>query len=631
MIDISLQQVQKKYYQKSILESVSFDVLTGAKIGLIGRNGAGKTTLFRLMTREELPDAGQVTLRRGLRVGLLEQLPQHQPGHTVDQVLREGFSELMAQKATLTQLENDMTKTPDDPALLKRYGEILTAFESSGGYDMDVKLREIALALKLENHLDQTFGRLSGGEKTRVLFGRLLLQAPDVLLLDEPTNHLDSDMLEWLERYFNVYDGTVIIISHDRYFLDQVAQSILELEHGVVQQYEGNYSWYAIEKEKQKELARQQYQLQQKKIKAIEAAIQRFELWGSMGDNEKFFKKANQFKSRLDKLDRIKPPDHGQLSYQLNLEGTRKSSKKLIEATQLTLGYGQNRLIQNASLTLSKGERLCLLGANGTGKTTLLRAILGQFEPMSGEIKISPTASIGYIPQDIEFDDPNLSLHDWCIQTLGTSSGEARNLLAHYGFKDQEVFRSLGTLSGGERSRLKLIQLSKSRHTLLLLDEPTNHMDIPSREQLEDLLTSFAGTLLFISHDRYFIEMIASEILWLHDQQLERLEGNYSDYLALRAQRLEQSKFKTAKSKPENDLRKERPKTYQKEKLRLQTVEQEIEAIEHVLKQMESDLTAAAHDFQRLEVLSRETEVIRQRHHNLMEEWATLTELIEVL
>lgn len=631
MIDISLQQVQKKYYQKSILESVSFDVLTGAKIGLIGRNGAGKTTLFRLMTREELPDVGQVTLRRGLRVGLLEQLPQHQPGHTVDQVLREGFSELMAQKATLTQLENEMTKTPDDPALLKRYGEILTSFESSGGYDMDVKLREIALALKLENHLEHSFEQLSGGEKTRVLFGRLLLQAPDVLLLDEPTNHLDSDMLEWLERYLNVYEGTVIIISHDRYFLDQVAQSILELEHGVVQQYEGNYSWYAIEKEKQKELARQQYQLQQKKIKAIEAAIQRFELWGSMGDNEKFFKKANQFKARLEKLDRIKPPDHGQLSYQLNLEGTRKSSKKLIEATHLNLGYGQNRLIQNASLTLVKGERLCLLGANGTGKTTLLRAILGQFEPMSGEIKVSPSASIGYIPQDIEFDDPKLSLHDWCIQTIGTSSGEARNLLAHYGFKDQEVFRSLGTLSGGERSRLKLIQLSKSRHTLLLLDEPTNHMDIPSREQLEDLLTSFAGTLLFISHDRYFIEMIASEILWLHDQQLERIEGSYSEYQNLRTQRLDQAKLRTSKSKPENDLRKERPKTYQKEKLRLQTVEQEIEAIEHVLKKMESDLTAAAHDYQRLEVLSRETEVIRQRHHNLMEEWATLTERIEGL
>lgn len=630
MIDISLQKVRKTYYQKTVLESVSLDLISGAKIGLIGRNGAGKTTLFKLMTKEELPDSGQISLRRGLRVGLLEQQPRHRPGHNVQQILNEGFAELLQQKALLTRLENDMARDPENAVLLKQYGEILTAFETSGGYQMELKLREISLALKLEAFLDTPFETLSGGEKTRVLFGRLLLQAPDVLLLDEPTNHLDSDMLEWLERYLNLYEGTVLIISHDRYFLDQVAQSIIELENGVAFHYEGNYSWYAIEKEKKTELLIEQFNLQQKKIKAIEATIKRFELWGSMGDNEKFFKKANQFKARLEKMDRITSPLQGQLNYNLSLENTRKSSKVMIEAKKMSLGYGDNILIDEADFTLMKEERLCLLGANGTGKTTFFKAVLGQVEPLAGEIRISSSAQIGYIPQDIEFEDPGQSLHDWCVQTFSVSGGEARNMLAHYGFRDQEVFRSLHTLSGGERSRMKLIQISKSRHTLLLLDEPTNHMDISSREQLESLLTKFEGTLLFISHDRYFIEMIASEMVWLHDQQLERIPGSYSEYLETKAlASLRGVVQQDKKTKYEPEARKTRPKTFQKEKLRLKAVENKISALEDALAALETALIAEASDYQRLGALTLEEKSLREQHHVLMEEWVTLTGEIE--
>jgi len=638
MIDISFFQVKKTYYQKPILESVSFDVISGSKIGLIGRNGAGKTTLFKLMMKDELPDAGQVNLRKGLRLGFLEQLPDHRPGLTVKNLLEEGFSELHELRASLSELELRMSGEPQNTSLLKSYGEKLTLFETLGGYTTEVKLNEICQALKLVPLLNQPFESLSGGEKTRTLFGRLLLKAPDVLLLDEPTNHLDSDMLEWLERYLNLYDGTVIMISHDRYFLDLVAQSILELDQGFVRHYEGNYSWYAIEKEKQNELQLQQYLLQQKKIKAIEAAIKRFELWGTMGDNEKFFKKANQFKARLDKMDKVLPPDHGQLNYKLSLDSTSKSSKQLITLENLKLGYPGMTLLEHGYLSLFRGERLCLIGKNGAGKTTLFKSILGQCEALDGSVRVGVSATIGYIPQDIEFEDADLSLHDWCIQTLSLSSGEARNLLAHYGFRDQEVFRRLSTLSGGERSRLKLIQISKSQSTLLLLDEPTNHMDIPSREQLEAMLSDFKGTLLMISHDRYLIEMIATGIVWLHDQTLERIDGGYEDYLIARS-RVHQLESNTMPEKSVNasekdaaassQNRKDRPKTYQKEKLRLQKIEAEIALAEDRLTLIEEALKAHASDFEKLTALSSELAALKEHHHILLEEWTELAETVE--
>jgi len=638
MIDISFFQVKKTYYQKPILESVSFDVISGTKVGLIGRNGAGKTTLFKLMMKHELPDSGQVTLRKGLRIGCLEQLPDHRPGQTVRNLLDEGFSELLQLKETLSDLEHRMVEDPQNTSLLKNYGEKLTLFEAQGGYEMEVKLNEISQALKLIPLLNQPFDSLSGGEKTRTLFGRLLLQAPDVLLLDEPTNHLDSDMLEWLERYLNLYDGTVIMISHDRYFLDLVAQSILELDQGCIRLYEGNYSWYAIEKEKQTELQLQQYQVQQKKIKAIEAAIKRFELWGTMGDNEKFFKKANLFKARLEKMDRVLPPDHGQLSYKLSLDSTSKSSKNLITIEDLTLGYPGLTLLEHSHFNLFRGERLCLIGKNGAGKTTLFKAILGQCEPVDGRVRVGASVTIGYIPQDVEFEDADLSLHDWCIQTLSMSSGEARNLLAHYGFRDQEVFRRLSTLSGGERSRLKLIQISKSQSTLLLLDEPTNHMDIPSREQLEAMLTDYKGTLLMISHDRYLIEMIATGMVWLHDHTLDRIDGGYEAYLEARL-RVQQVSEQTATEKSVDastktsaaysSSRKERPKTYQKEKLRLQQVESEIALVEDELNHLEDTLKAHASDFEKLTTLSSELAALKDRHHELLEEWTELSDNIE--
>lgn len=638
MIDISFYQVKKTYYQKTILESVSFDLISGSKVGLIGRNGAGKTTLFKLMIKDELPDSGQVILRKGLRIGFLEQLPDHRPGRTVRNVLEEGFSELHQLRAALSELESKMAEDPNNAVILKNYGDKLTHFEAQGGYEMDIKLNEISQALKLVSLLDQPFESLSGGEKTRTLFGSLLLRAPDVLLLDEPTNHLDNDMLEWLERYLNLYDGTVIMISHDRYFLDLVTQSILELDQGFVRHFEGNYSWYAIEKEKQTELQLQHYQLQQKKIKAIESAIKRFELWGSMGDNEKFFKKANQFKARLDKMDKILPPDYGQLNYKLSLDSTSKSSKNLITLTDLKLGYPGVTLLEHGNFNLFRGERLCLIGKNGAGKTTLIKAILGQCEPLDGTVKVGGSATIGYISQDIEFEDATLSLHDWCIQSLSLSSGEARNLLAHYGFRDQEVFRRLSTLSGGERSRLKLIQISKSQSTLLLLDEPTNHMDIPSREQLEAMLSDFNGTLLMISHDRYLIEMIATGMVWLHDQTLERIDGGYAEYLDARSlsqqlvsQKTPQKHVEASTNATPSDQagRKERPKSFQKEKLRLQEVEAAIVTVESDLRTLEEALNLHSTDFEKLTTLSSELAVLKERHHTLIEEWTTLAEIIE--
>lgn len=627
MIDLSLQTIRKTYYQKLILESVSFEVIAGSKIGLIGRNGAGKTTLFKLITREESPDSGTVILRRGIRVGHLKQHPEHRPEKTVEQVLCEGFSDLLIQKSQMETLETQMAEDPTDEVLLVRYGKLQTSFEIAGGYDMDFRLKEIALNLKLESLLKQPFESLSGGEKTRVLFGSLLIEAPEVLLLDEPTNHLDADMLDWLERYLNAYEGSVLMISHDRFFLDQVAQTIIELELGQAEVYDGNYSWYAIEKEKRDTLKAQAYQLQQKKIRAIEAAIQRFELWGKIGDNEKFFKKANQFKARLDKMDKLLPPDHGQLRYGLKLGGTVKSSQHLIEAKGLSLGYGHKRLIENLDLILHKGQRLCLMGANGAGKTTFFKAILGEAAPLAGEMKVSPSATIGYIPQDIVFEDDTLSLQDWCVQTLGMTSGEARNHLAHYGFRDQEVFRALRTLSGGEKSRLKLIQLAGSKHTLLLMDEPTNHMDIPSREQLEALLTEYQGTLLVISHDRYFIDMVSEGILWLKDQTIITIDGGYAAY------QTEKEQAKQIKNqKPVQKIQlisKERPKTYQKEKLRLGAVEIEIEGIEAELSTLAGQIQASASDYQALRALGEQEAKLKETHAALVAEWVTLSEMIQ--
>lgn len=629
MLDISLQNVQKTYYQKMILENISFDILSGSKIAIVGRNGAGKTTLFKLLMGEEMPDKGQITFRKNLRMGLLHQIPESRPHQRVIQVLEEGFETLLQRKNALDAMALQIASESASQHLLNRYGEMLTAFEVEGGYEMEYKLKEIVQAMKLESLVDQPFESLSGGEKTRVLFARLLLKALDVLLLDEPTNQLDSDMLEWLENYLNTYPGTVVVVSHDRYFLDQVAQQILEIELGNTLLYDGNYSVYTLEKQKKVALQVQQFQLQQKKIKAVEAAIKRFELWGKIGDNEKFFKKANQFKAKLEKMDRIVDPRAGHLDYDLTLENTRKSSQILVETKGLCLGYDHKLLIKEADVSLRKGQRICLLGANGSGKSTFLKAILGEIQPLAGGIKVSSSASVSYIPQDITFDEDDISLLDWCVQTLKITSGEGRNLLAHYGFRDQEVFRALCTLSGGEKSRLKLIQLSRSKHTLLLLDEPTNHMDIPSREQLEQILSEFEGTILVISHDRYFIEMISNGVLWLHDQCLETVEGGYAAFLEMKEELdIKQKPVKTKNVQPSSDGFQERPKTFQKEKYRLEAVERDIARFEADLIALHALLESAATDYETLSRLSAEEETLKTQLEDLYNQWAELSAII---
>lgn len=533
MIEIGVSNLTKMFGVDKIFENVTFDVKTKDKIGLIGRNGTGKTTLMKIMAGKENYQIGQVNKRKGLTMGYLEQIPSYDEENTVLDVLNEAFCSLNEIKLQMEQLEKSFDTLKDNElhVAINKYSSLHDTYEASGGYNIKEKLSRILQGLEISEDMQKRqFNMLSGGEKTRVILGKILLEEPELLLLDEPSNHLDIKSVEWLEEYLNAYNGSLVIVSHDRYFLDRVVNKIIELESDGADIYYGSYSKYVAEKELRFLQAMKEYENQQRKIKKMEEQIQRYRIWGEMRDSDKMYKRAKELEKRLEKIDKINKPILDKKTANFKINSIERTGREVISVNNLRKSFGSNKLFNNLNFTLFFNDSMCILGENGTGKSTMLKIILNEIAPDSGEVKIGSNVKIGYLPQEVSFDREDISVVDYFSYYYGISLGEARKELAKILFTGDDVYKHISTLSGGEKSRLKLGMLIYEKVNTLILDEPTNHLDIESREVLEESLINYEGTLLFVSHDRYFVDKIATCIGEIENKQFKMYEFDYEGY-----------------------------------------------------------------------------------------------------
>ncbi|MCL2810576.1 MAG: ATP-binding cassette domain-containing protein [Clostridia bacterium] len=516
MLEIGMNGVIKNYGFKNVLNGVNLEIMTGDRVAIVGRNGAGKSTILKIVAGQEAPGQGIVTIRKGVTVGYLEQIPElSAQGVTAREVLMEPFDQLFSIERKLRALEQEMATQADPDTLeelMRRYAHQQNLFVSMDGYAIEENLARIATGFGLTELLDRPFNVLSGGQKTVVKLACTILRKPDILLLDEPTNHLDVRTLEWFETYLAKYKGTVLIVSHDRYFLDKVAQKTIILDAGVCQLFHGNYTFSQREQERLLLLEFEQYKNQQKKVEAMRAAIKRFHDWGVQADNPKFHRKAKELEKRLEKMELIDKPQLEKPKIPIAFKGER-TGREALKLKDLSLSIGDLRLLDSVSLTLFYQEKACLTGDNGTGKTTLFRALLGELPLPEGAVRFAPSAKVGYIPQETRFDDGQASILDVFRQACPCPEHIARSILAKYSFYADDVFKRVSALSGGEKVLLKLAILVRQEINFLLLDEPTNHIDIETREMLEEALLDFGGTILFVSHDRYFVQRVATRVL----------------------------------------------------------------------------------------------------------------------
>lgn len=537
MMDISIVNAKKNYGFKNVLDGFDLDVTSGEKIGLIGPNGCGKTTLFKLITKEEGLDSGSISIRKGANVRLLSQMPPVVDDEcTVRDILTRDFKDVFEIEAHMKELEKQMAVADPNELekILDRYGKLQNRFMDLDGYTIDSKISELCNKFRIdENMLNRKFNTLSGGEKTIVNLASIMLSNPDILLLDEPTNNLDIDTLEWLESYLKSYTGTIILCSHDRYFLDKVVSKIVLIERGKSEIFFGNYSYYLEENERRTLAEFEQYKDQQKMIEAMKRKIKQLQEFGKLAypGGESFFKRAASIQKRLDKIELLDKPETAK-EIPLNFQMTDRSGKQVLMVRDFDLTVADKDLLDQVSFDVAFKDRTCLMGKNGSGKSTLIKYIMELYENEQEDdhVRIGSNVSIGYIPQTITFEDDNATILDVARKSYYGSETHLRASLAKFMFNGENVFKRVGTLSGGEKVRLKLFELMQKNVNLLIMDEPTNHIDITTQEVLEEALKEYPGTILFISHDRYFINEIAQKILYIEDKGIKEHLGNYDDY-----------------------------------------------------------------------------------------------------
>ncbi len=525
MIEISLNKINKNYGFNNVLNDVSFDIKTGERVSLIGSNGCGKTTALNLIIGKETPDSGNITIRKGSTIGYLSQIPPlEKEDIKANEVYLRGIKNLIDLDNKINDFVSHMTDSSKD---INELDKLQEEFRIKGGYNLKEKIEKIKHGFKLtEELLNTNYNNLSGGEKTLVNLASLILSNPNILLLDEPTNHLDIETLEWFEEYLKTYNGTVLIVSHDRYFLDRVVNKIICLENGKSDIYQGNYSYYIKESERRFLAQFQSYKNQQREIKAIKEAIARLKEWGTKSDNPIFFRRAHAMEKRLERMELVdKPKEKSKLT--INLQVNDRSANYVVDINKLDLNIESKSLLVNSSMSIYYKERVCLMGKNGTGKTTLIKNIINNTHE---NIKIGVNVEIGYIPQEIRFDNEELSIYEYVRSFFVGIESELRSKLNKFYFSSESIDKKLKNLSGGEKVRIKLLELILKKANFLILDEPTNHIDIDTREILEESLLSFDGTILFISHDRYFINKLSTRIIRIENKKLVSYDGNY-DYV----------------------------------------------------------------------------------------------------
>ena len=620
MVDIQVKDLVKFFViGENLLNGLSFDIQEGECVAILGRNGCGKTTLFKILTGEMDYDEGEVYINPDKRLGLISQIPRFPAGYTVEDVLRSAFAPLMKLRARMERLEQAMLYGATDDQL-REYDSLSNRFQSGGGYDMDVEVDKICNGLGISaDQRIQDFDSLSGGEKTRVNLARLLLEKTDILLLDEPTNHLDLNSVEWLENYINTFKGTVLAISHDRYFLDQVADRVIEIADGRAEFYSGNYTFYMDEKQARFDLQMKQYEQEQAKLKQLGYTLERMKGWGT--NNRAMYRRAMSIQHRMERIKRTEKPKT-ERTMKASFGEKDFSGDVVFKMKNVAKSFGDRTLFSDVNLNVEGGERIAILGDNGTGKTTFIKCLLGD-ETCAGKIQFGPTVKWGYLPQTIRFDHPERSLYDTMLYEKNCTPQVARDRLGQFMFQGEDVFKTVGNLSGGEQSRLRLCMLMDEKINLLILDEPTNHLDIASREWVEAAIEEFEGVLLFVSHDRYFIEKFAERIWLLEDGQIRDFNCGYAKYRSILEREAMSKPVISSAPKP----KKEKPKggTKDTEKL-IRRLERDIEKQETLVAELDGKIEAAAADYQELTRLLGEKEEAELVLMDLMEQWEAAQE-----
>ena len=666
MIELSINNLTKFYGANKIFETISFEVKTGERIGLIGKNGCGKTTIMKIIMgkfkesnlnlqgsiedveqmkagetlygEETLEDyqAGEVKLRKGVKVGYLNQIPVYSEDTKAIDVIRMAFQKVFDLKKRMSELE-EMLQTFSGEKLEKallNYGRLTQEYEIAGGYELETKINKITEGLKINDNLKQLpFHSLSGGEKTRVILAKILLEEPDILLLDEPTNHLDLETTEWLESFLKDYKGSVLIISHDRYFLDHVAMKIVELEFSRANIYLGNYSYYVLEKERRFLIDYRNYINQQKKIEQMEKQIERYRIWGNMRDSEAMFKRAKELEKRLEKIEVLEKPVLESRKVRLSQESAKRSGKMVLETEHLSKSFSDTVLLKDIDMKVYYQDSACIIGKNGCGKSTLLKLILGELKPDNGTVKIGAQVKIGYLPQQVVFEDEEQTILEYFSGFHNITYEAARNQLARVLFLKDDVHKKIRFLSGGEKSRLRLCSLTFEKVNFMILDEPTNHLDIDSREVLEETLSAFEGTLLFVSHDRYFINKVAGKIMSFENNHLITYPGDYTYYQeelqkAGKCEDLSNEKTRVVSSekKPSIGMVMNQDTRTESRSRKLNTkkseiLENEIEAIEAALKTLEQEINDNSTNFAYLQELFLKKETMEEELNCVYDKW----------
>lgn len=622
-----LSDVHKSYGSQDVLRGASLQINPGEHVGLVGRNGAGKTTVFRLVSAEDTPDSGDVVRARGVRLGLLAQHVHFEPGLTLHESALAAFGHLQQIEHEMHELEHRMAEPADDlDVVLERYSELQHQFEREGGFEYTAKAEAILLGLGFDQKSwSLEVEKLSGGQQNRLGLARLLLAEPDVLLLDEPTNHLDVSSVEWLEEFLSTYNSAYVIISHDRYFLDRTCRRIIELEMGRASSYVGNYSAYLVEREVRREAQQRAYENQQHLIAKTEEFIRR-NLAGQ---------KTKQAKSRrkmLEKLDRVEGLKQDQSSGDFRLQAIERAGTQVLTVVDVAVGFPGKLLARDITFTLRRGECMGIIGPNGSGKTTFIKTVMGKLQPLEGELRWGTKVQIGYYAQQLDdLDDRNEIIMELRrVAPSSATAGELRGFLAKFLFTGDDVYKHVRDLSGGEKGRLALAKLIYSRVNVLILDEPTNHLDIPSREALEEALEAFQGTIITISHDRYFLDRVATQILALDGAGgADHYDGDYTEYHDWKAARKRQpilEEVVPVKSEPVKRPKTKavQPKGKKKQSTRdSQTLEAEIAEAEKRLAELSDQLgqPEEVRDSERLKALNQEYQRTDARLHQLYAEW----------
>lgn len=640
MIIAQAQDLEQRFGGNTIFSNISFSVPDNARIGLVGPNGAGKTTLLKIMTGQQEPTSGQFTINKGLKVGYIAQENGLDEDKTIWDEMLTVFNDLIEKNKKITKMQEQIADHPEDEDLLKRYDQLAYDFEQEGGFTYQAEIKSILNGFNFkENTWNKVIGTLSGGEKTRLAFVKLLLQKPPVLLLDEPTNYLDLDTLDWLEAFLKNYQGAIITVSHDQYFLDHLANQIFELNFGKLTTFKGNYSQYVKERELMDSQQEAAYEKQQEKIKKEEEFIQKNLVRASTT------KRAQSRRKVLDKMERIKPPKHKQ-KVRINFTSERPSGKEVLIVKDLTIGYPDKVMVSDIDFQVNKNDRVAIIGPNGIGKSTLLKTIMKKLEPKGGSIKYGASLDIGYYDQELQSLDPSKTVLDTIWDRHKTMpEKDVRSILASFLFTAEDIDKTVGQLSGGQKARLTLTVLSLEKDNFLLMDEPTNHLDIEAKEVLEEALDNYDGTLLFVSHDRYFINELANKIISVRDGHAKIYNGNYSYYLdenakqAAAAQEAEAQKAETettpaaSQNKGKLSYQEQKARDSQKRKLEraVSDAEAKIEKLEAEEKEIQTEMANPdiAASFEKLGPLQEKLSAVQEQLDQANSDWENALDALD--